>query len=803
MNPDDLLYTNTFVNTNPLTKQEVQRNANEYIPYRNLKGETVNNVRDQLERTGFTDSSMNRVAKEANPWSRGYYGNQQPMLSEFGKDIAENSYFKYRSNYINIDSRMRDVALYPNPNNYNIFLGRKFNNVETVKLIDYFFPEMEYPINSTNNVILWYTIPYEIINLDIIPDTDYSIPYVPFIGAFNKKINICGWNINFTKLIQTAEYMSNFQQLYNTNLLSCLNKVEITPGFYTTEQLEQKIRDEFQKTTFFNSTIYDLSYTEYTDTINVPPDYPGNVGSETFKFKDRPQLVDVRINPETSNVQFLLRYEEFRVNSIATYYNKNYFDLEMKVVDSSIQSPEFLELINNDLYPLVITGFPDIGGILGDNVNYSEFIPKNQLNWMQQFYTDSYYKTYYDKITDSNGNVIPNVLRFYVYILPPYNITEVTGEEFRINSIPVKCSYTEIITTNNIKFGREAPFFFINGQESLLSNYIKYIKNTITNISSNFEYKYYCTDPLSSTFIANCEVISTEQQLILDKLIVNVDCSSRILTNILGFPNTSNSNVLIGDNSGTFAIFRNNNYKKNNYINAIQTYNINTEAYINYTNCKGIFFCNSFFKYYSYYYPDLNVNFRLPISRNQNGTYSFYLNNYFFMKILSSSVGTQIQTSSTITQIKPTANFANGSSDIYEIDDGTNNGVLYLIDPPSFSEVQCKFNFKNSSTSSVTKNLNNLFAKIKYSSVSGNYEVDNRFVNEIIFESNTINNLDEFVIQLVDYEGKILPQIKEHNFTLLIVEKYEVLKETNLNSRNNNANTGGIKPVERNSFSNS
>ena len=78
MNPSDLLYTNTFVKTNPLTESKVQRNANEYIPYRNLKDETVNNVRDELERTGFTDNSMNRVALEANPWSRGYYGNQQP-----------------------------------------------------------------------------------------------------------------------------------------------------------------------------------------------------------------------------------------------------------------------------------------------------------------------------------------------------------------------------------------------------------------------------------------------------------------------------------------------------------------------------------------------------------------------------------------------------------------------------------------------------------------------------------------------------------------------------------------------------
>ena len=784
MNPDDLLYTNTFVNTNPLTQREVQKNANEYIPYRNLKGETVNNVRDQLERTGFTDSSMNRVAKEANPWSRGYYGNQQPMLSEFGKDIAESTYFKYRSHYINIDSRMRDVDLYITPNNYSIFLGRKFNNVETVKLIDYFFPEMEYPINSTNNVILWYTVPFEIIDY-----LTYKVPYEPYIGSDydQYRINICGWFINFSQLINTNVGIT-YRELYNNNLLSCLNKIEIPPGFYTTEQLSQKIRDEFQKTTFFNSNVYDKSYKEYD----------GNVGSETFKFKDRPQLVDVRIDPETSNVKFLLRYEEFRVESIATYYNKNYFDLEMKVVDSSVPSTEFLELIQNDLYPLVITGFPEIGGYTGEIVDYLEFVPKNINELFQHENGSLFYKTYYDKITDDEGNVIPNVLRFYLYTYGNY-IDNTVGSV----SKPIKSSYTEIIKTNNIKFGREAPFFFINGNQSLLSTYVGYVKNNIVNISSQFT--SYCSNQTN-----DCSLISPAQQLILDNLIVNVDCSSRILTNLLGFPNTNNSRVLVGPFMGTFAIITNNVYKPNRYINSVQSYNINASLYRDYTNCTGLLppennTCSTSYTFWIDYYPKFNLNFRLPISRNQNGTYSFYLNNYFFMKILSSSVGTQIQTSSTITQIKPTANFANGSSDIYEINDGTNNGVQYYINDTNLyvPDPNCPINFKNSRFTSATKNLENIFAKIKYSSVSGNYEVDNRFVNEIIFESNTINNLDEFIIQLVDYEGKILPQIKEHNFTLLIVEKYEVLKETNMNSRNNNANTGGIKPVERNSFSNS
>lgn len=784
MNPDDLLYTNTFVNTNPLTQKEVQKNANEYIPYRSLKGETVNNVRDQLERTGFTDSSMNRVAKEANPWSRGYYGNQQPMLSEFGKDIAESSYFKYRSHYINIDSRMRDVALYQTPNNYSIFLGRKFNNVETVKLIDYFFPEMEYPINSTNNIILWFTVPFEIINF-----VSNLIPYLAYIGSdyTDSRINICGWNINFSKLIQTTTIISNYRELYNTNLLSCLNKIEITPGFYTTEQLEKKIRNEFQKTTFFNSNIYNKSYTEYT----------GNTGSQTFKFKDLPQFIDVKIDPETSNVQFLLRYEEFRVASIATYYNKNYFDLEMKVVDSSVASPEFLELINNSLYPIVITGFSDIGGFTGDIVNYIEFVPKNINSVYKLLYSSSFNKTYYDKITNTDGNVIPNVLRFYLYTLP-FNV-------FSSPSTQIKCSYTEIVKENNIKFGREAPFFFINGDQSLLSNYVKYVKNNITNISNLYD--SYCSNPSN-----DCSLISQEQQNILNDLIVNVDCSSRILTNILGFFNTNNSRALIGiDTWGTFAIITNNVFKANQYINSVQTYNININSFIDYTKCNGLLppnslnQCNSKYTFWIDYNPKFNLNYRLPVSRNQNGTYSFYLNNYFFMKILSSSVGTQIQTSSTITQIKPTANFSNGSNDIYEINDGTNNGIFYYVNTPSFvsPDPNCQPNFKNDRFKSATKNLENIFAKIKYSSVSGNYEVDNRFVNEIIFESNTINNLDEIVIQLVDYEGKILPQVKEHNFTLLIVEKYEVLKETNMNSRNNNASIGGIKPVDRNSFSNS
>ena len=55
MNPADLLYTNQFVNPTSLSRQELQRDANNYIPFRTLKSETVNNVRDELV---FTNKPM-------------------------------------------------------------------------------------------------------------------------------------------------------------------------------------------------------------------------------------------------------------------------------------------------------------------------------------------------------------------------------------------------------------------------------------------------------------------------------------------------------------------------------------------------------------------------------------------------------------------------------------------------------------------------------------------------------------------------------------------------------------------------
>ena len=66
-----------------------------------------------------------------------------------------------------------------------------------------------------------------------------------------------------------------------------------------------------------------------------------------------------------------------------------------------------------------------------------------------------------------------------------------------------------------------------------------------------------------------------------------------------------------------------------------------------------------------------------------------------------------------------------------------------------------------------------IIAKIKLSTIPGACAVDNVMQNEVIFYDGSLTNMDELLVQLVDFEGKILELTKDHNFTLVIVEKIE------------------------------
>jgi hypothetical protein len=813
MNQEDLLYTNQFINTDSLTQEQLNKNANNFIPYRTIKEQTVNNVRDNLDRTFQKNNPITQSQLRSYGWNKGNFGNEKPVLSDFARDIGESSYYRYKTSYVNIDSRMRDVSLYPFPNNYNMFLGRKYQNIECIKLVDYFFPESQYPINNSNNKIVFFTIPYDMI----------SFPQSIALLTIINNISIQSFIVNFNLLTSSQTDCESAQTKLRNNIYKNLFSFEITEGNYTTTELKNEIEDKWNYLQFFNS-----------HTITKEPYIFADGDTTTKSLYNRPQLVDVEINPENSNVNFLLRYEKLKVEYVKSYYGKNYFDLLIKTENPLISSQEFLDLANNDILSIHLTGIPSLGGVNEKNINVG-YAPLFQVCIINEFNNIGdcqaninnlrFYFSYYTIVRDPDtGNVIPNLLRFYIYnqYYEPRNL---------YISEPVILSNSEKISFDspckslcNARIGREAPFFFINGNENPLNQFLIEKNNNIYNVLPIVCKNYKCSVdypdcPEPSIECCRCQINKTESICrivdnnfitIFNNLLNNIDCSSKLLVNLLGFFNTLNNQNTLGPIQFARGYQSNRYYTLNSYIKSISTINITYAVATNYLDCKKNLSPPQNPQFLLTYNGANFLNFKLPICKNNNGTYSFYLDNYIFLKIMNNgnmnnTAGTEIQ------QIKPTSSYANGSNDMYiYTGDGvkgfdleycsnsiTENGVCDLPIPDSKG---CEaVNSASSSTyQKLSKDVENIFAKIKLSSNTGGCSIDNVMQNEIIFYDGSLTNLDNILVQLIDFEGKILELTRDHNFTLMIVEKIEILKETNINTRTGFINTMGSIPVNRN-----
>ena len=819
MNAEDLLYTNRFVNTNSLTTQQLNENANNFIPYRTIKNQSVDNVRDDLERTYQKDNPLTQQHLRSYGWNKGNYGNERPVLSDFARDIGESSYYRYKTSYINIDSRMRDVNLYPYPNNYSMFLGRKFQNIECIKLVDYYFPEANYPINNRNNNIVFFTIPWDMISNK---GTSNSVDWT----TIEQNETLISFFAAFQNLGNTMTDCAKAQEKVRNNIYKNLFSFQIKEGNYTTTELEKEIENKWNYLQFFNSYLITRDSYIYADGDETTP-----------SLYNKPQQIDVTIIPETSQVSFLLRYEKLKVEYVKSYYGKNYFDLLIKTDNPLVSSQEYLDLANNEIYPIHITGLPDFGGVKEYNINlaYLPFIQiclynsYDNIGDCQANIDTLYYNNYYTTVKDPDtGLNIPNLLRFYLYnqyyddrtfnIFEPLILT--TSEKIEYND-PCKLLC-------DTRIGREAPFFFLASNVNPLSQVLLQYNNNIFNLLPKVCKNYNCsslypdcpkpTDPnygeccrcqidKTEPF---CKIVDAEFSTILSNLLNNIDCSSRLLVNILGFFNTLNNQTTIGLILYARAYQTNNDYKLNSYIKSISTINIFQAEATKFIDCERAKIPpNNNANWELIYTGGNSLRFKLPICKNNNGTYNFYLENYMFLKILNN--GTMNNTAGTeIQQIKPTSQYSNGTEDIYLYTGDSINGFgmqTCISDPTEYTCVPqvpgatCDGNTSSSASTyqKLSKNIENIFAKIKLSTIPGACSVDNVMQNELIFYDGSLTNMDELVIQLIDYEGKIINLTKNHNFTLMIVEKIEILKETNINTRTGFINTMGSIPVNRNS----
>lgn len=789
MNNEDLLYTNEFVRTGSVSREQLEQDANNFVPYRTLKEKSNNDVREELERNILTNNPINQEELRAYGWNRGSLGNQRPVLSDFSRDIGTSSYFRYKTSYVNIDSRMRDVSLYPRPNNYKIFLGKKYQNVESIKIEDYFIPITDYPINVRNNVIMWFTIPNEMILqfapgiTDRIPSLTYNTGNIP-ISSFETDFNLLGSNLNTTE---------DVRRIVRNNIYKSLFEVMIPPGNYTTEELAIAIEQEMGTQQFFNSELVTSEEYEFKD-----PD------SETKKFYRKPQKVKAVIDPINSNVQILLRYEELKVEYVKSYNNKNYFDVELRVETPGVSSEEYLDLIANEIYPIVFTGMPELGSLEGSYINMKEFLPLTQILLINDERIkegkDIIYKTYYDKVIDQGtGQPVPNVLRFFMYNFKNKEVIFSYGEKIEYDG-PCKLLC-------DLRLGREAPYFFLSSLSNPLTEFIKINNNNIYGICP--EVCKEC-DPFPDKDIGlvcenkrredpiyvipvNCNIVENEFLEKLSNQLCNIDGSSRILVNLLGFFNTLNNRATLGFFLYGRGLQSNFIDKSNEYINMVESLNIIDQEADKFLDCEDKLGKEN--KVYLNYNSLISLDYELPICKGSEGKYYFYFDNYVFLKLLESTV-TNTEMGENIEQIKPTSNFGNGTSDVYKYGGNLIRGYKIEVEddrPETVGDCQVPNGGTETTFENLTKDITNIFAKIRLPLNPGSCEVNTSNLSNIIYYGGSISNFDEFLVQFVDYEGKILELKRDHNFTLKIVEKIEILKETNINSRTGYVNIVGSK----------
>ena len=80
-------------------------------------------------------------------------------VSKTEKDTSNESTTKFRpklqETVVFVDSRNRNIKLYPDPNNFSVDLGRVFKDVTQIRILSTEFPNSDNVIKSTNNVISW------------------------------------------------------------------------------------------------------------------------------------------------------------------------------------------------------------------------------------------------------------------------------------------------------------------------------------------------------------------------------------------------------------------------------------------------------------------------------------------------------------------------------------------------------------------------------------------------------------------------------------------------------------------------
>lgn len=229
MDPSDKLFTNRFISTNVVT----DRTQEEYDKFRRDFENYWIEKNSIQQLTEFEDIDPNLSVNDllnTNKIDFEPTDGQETFLQQQTEQEQEERTFKTRKTLINVDSRDRDISIYPNENHYKIELKRQFTNVKLIQLRSSEFPNSEQlirdsPPSRANNKIYWQNLDDSIIYVASIDSGNYT-PATLQTEIQTKMNSVRKSDGNFHEFTVTVDSVTNiasFSSLATTQLSNPFN----------------------------------------------------------------------------------------------------------------------------------------------------------------------------------------------------------------------------------------------------------------------------------------------------------------------------------------------------------------------------------------------------------------------------------------------------------------------------------------------------------------------------------------------------------------------------------------------------
>ncbi len=767
MDPQDLLFTNIFENTDVITDKQLEESKKNYSRFREYVGSREIETNEYLNNDDKESDPFNINKTLQEPYPTNLKKNHYPKFDGYIKDIVDHSYQKDKITKISINSKDRNKSVHLNSNNFSINFNKVYENVSKLEITDICFPNAIPPVNNYNNVLAWQYASRELLISEQVDDNIIPVP-------INSKI------INYSTL--SANCVSNIP-LNQSNFL--VYQIFLASGYYTVKTMEKQIKQAASVIPHGSSYInfYELQ-TNKTSEVNITDPTPWrNPYEEPYYSQDRggkpnsPTLFTFDINPVTNAVFCVNRMEELEVVAIQTFepgttttdlpeYDifYNYIDTTYPLITSF--DPDYVYITVKELknssdfwatdpskpvivnpYPLVLTGLDGyVGGISLHQMNYTEFYDLSI--YTSHSYTEKYlnsvstYKVY-DRIVFETpalggGFTKHSYLRFALKVsfgnLNGRRITPTGGWIYRpINNDTV--IYNQFLT-NALNTGQTNKGYYGEFTQSTSSEIRPIIGRALL-----FKFIF---DIVNGKYVSY--EISTE------------NVKKRSVLNLFAWPIPNNT-----DQTLVFA--------KSSSWSFVHTNLFGIEVQQNLTE-------NSNAEAIPLFYRSPNNKMNL---QNYNGEYYFIANNYLFLLIRPTNM---------------VLDYTNMQIAIDAVNNQLNQNYVYELyfNTGIGGDYQCLPFSKYRNQSALVKNESNIFGKIILGSLPNNINT-NVMINSnfaLLYEQ-PLDKLEGINILILDENYMIYQLGRDFSLTFIIHETVNVLKETHIDTKRDTVITTGYK----------